>query len=94
MNRNCTIYRGSKRAEMYLYVDEQEDLARVPPELLARFGRLDVVMKLELYPQRRLARADANTVLEAIAQQGFYLQMPPQEGVDVAPPPGLDNYLG
>ncbi len=93
MNRRCTIYRGSKVAEMYLYVDEKEDLAPVPEPLLARFGRLEAVMTLALHPQRRLARADVGTVLQAIAQQGFYLQMPP-EGVELAPPPGLDNHLG
>ena len=94
MNRRCTIYRGSKVAEMYLYVDEQEDLARVPEALLGRFGRLEAVMTLELHPQRRLARADVGAVLQQIESQGFYLQMPPQEGVVLAPPPGLDNHLG
>lgn len=94
MNRHCTIYRGSKVAEMYLYVDEKEDLARVPEALLARFGRLEAVMTLELHPQKKLARADAGTVLQQIESQGFYLQMPPQEGVELAPPPGLDNHLG
>ncbi len=94
MNRHCTIYRGSRVAEMYLYVDEKEDLARVPEALLARFGRLEAVMTLELHPQKKLARADAGTVLQQIESQGFYLQMPPQEGVELAPPPGLDNHLG
>ena len=93
MNRHCTIYRGSKVAEMYLYVDQTEDLARVPEALLARFGRLEVAMTLELHPQRKLARADIGAVLQQIDSQGFYLQMPPQEGV-IAPPPGLDNHLG
>lgn len=94
MNRHCTIYRGSKVAEMYLYVDEKEDLARVPEALLTRFGQLEAVMTLELHPQKKLARADAGTVLQQIESQGFYLQMPPQEGVELAPPPGLDNHLG
>ncbi len=94
MNRQCTIYRGSKVPEMYLYVDETEALARVPETLLARFGRLEAVMTLELNPQRRLARADAAAVLQQIENQGFYLQMPPQEGFLQAPPPGLDNHLG
>lgn len=94
MKRNCTVYRGSKVAEMYLYVDEKEGLARVPESLLARFGRLEAAMTLELYPQRRLARADVAKVLQQIESQGFYLQMPPQEGVVQTPPPGLDNRLG
>ena len=93
MNRRCTVYRGSKVAEMYLYVDEHEALTRVPPELQARFGRLEPVMTLDLSPQRKLARADVVAVLQQIESQGFYLQMPPQDAT-LAPPPGLDNLLG
>ena len=35
------------------------------------------VMLLQLAPGRKLARADAQQVLAAIEEQGFYLQMPP-----------------
>jgi uncharacterized protein YcgL (UPF0745 family) len=62
---------------MYLFVDQQEDLERVPPTLLARFGRPVEAMRIELTPERRLARSEAPTVLEAISVRGFYLQMPP-----------------
>jgi len=34
-------------------------------------------MRLELTPQRRLSRSEAPAVLDAITNQGFYLQMPP-----------------
>ncbi|MFB3105055.1 MAG: YcgL domain-containing protein, partial [Pseudomonadales bacterium] len=37
--RSVTIYRSSKRDGMYLYVDRDELLSRVPEELLKRFGR-------------------------------------------------------
>ena len=36
-------------------------------------------MTLLLSPDRKLARAEAAVVLDAIEQQGFYLQMPPSE---------------
>ena len=52
-------------------------LSDVPPELLARFGKPAPVMTLHLTPGRKLARADAATVLASIDRQGFYLQMPP-----------------
>jgi uncharacterized protein YcgL (UPF0745 family) len=35
-------------------------------------------MTLLLDPQRVLARVDVKQVLEAINEQGFFLQMPPQ----------------
>jgi uncharacterized protein YcgL (UPF0745 family) len=62
---------------MYLYVDKANDLVDVPDELLARFGEPEPVMALMLDPARKLARASAVEVLEQIAEQGFYLQMPP-----------------
>jgi len=76
----CTIYRSSKVDEMYLYVDRKEDLARVPEVLLERFGRPEPAMTLVLHEGRKLARADIAKVIEAVQRQGFYLQMPPEEG--------------
>lgn len=75
----CTIYRSSKVEEMYLYVDKKEALARVPEGLLQRFGRPQPALTLVLSPARKLARADAAKVIEAIEKQGFYLQMPPED---------------
>ena len=63
---------------MYLYVDRSEGLKRVPDSLLDRFGHPLSALVLELHPQRRLARASASDVLDAIETQGFYLQMPPR----------------
>jgi uncharacterized protein YcgL (UPF0745 family) len=76
-NQLCNIYRSSKNEGMYLYVDKQEDLSRVPEALLQRFGKPQLAMTLALSTERKLARADAEKVLAAIAEQGFYLQMPP-----------------
>ncbi len=74
----CSVYRSSRVEGMYLYVDKKDDLARVSEDLLARVGKLELAMTLALYPERKLARADVNKVLEAIVENGFYLQMPPQ----------------
>jgi uncharacterized protein YcgL (UPF0745 family) len=80
VKRLCRIYRSSRREEMYLYVDRQRDLADVPDVLLRQFGTPVEVMTLLLTPEKKLARADGATVLEQIATQGFYLQMPPGPG--------------
>jgi uncharacterized protein YcgL (UPF0745 family) len=61
-------------------VDAQEDLARVPEALLATFGELSVVLTLALHPERKLARADVNKVIESVEKQGYYIQAPPSEG--------------
>lgn len=72
-----TIYKGSKREEMYLYVPFGDELKELPEALLGQFGELEVVMSLKLDRDRRLARVAAVDVLAAIEEQGFFLQMPP-----------------
>ena len=71
------IFRSSKRDGMYLYVDTDESLSRVPADLLKRFGQPVEIMEMQLEPSRKLARAEAASVLEQIETAGFYLQLPP-----------------
>jgi uncharacterized protein YcgL (UPF0745 family) len=73
----CEIYKGNKKAEMYLYVPLKKGLEDVPEVLLQSFGELELVMKLELNPSRKLARVDVATVMKDIQDKGFYLQVPP-----------------
>ena len=75
----CSIYRNPRVEGMYLYVDKKEGVARVPDALLAKFGKLELGMTLLLHPERKLARAEVGKVMEAIREQGFYLQMPPRD---------------
>jgi uncharacterized protein YcgL (UPF0745 family) len=79
--RLCTVYKSLREDEMYLFVDREDDLSRVPELLLEKFGTPQRVTQLVLTPERKLARAEAPKVLEAIDSQGFYLQMPPPKYV-------------
>ena len=74
----CTIYRSPKKEGMYLYVDKKENLERVPESLLKIFGKPAFAMTLMLGPDRKLARVDRDEVVLAIAEQGYFLQMPPK----------------
>jgi uncharacterized protein len=73
----CQVYKSLREDDMYLFVDQRDGLDRVPDTLLKRLGKTSLVTTLVLTPGRRLARAQAPRVLEAIREQGFYLQMPP-----------------
>jgi len=73
----CQVFRSSKRAEMYLYVDKSRGLSDVPEALLSRFGDPFPVMVLQLSGSRKLARADVAEVLASIRERGYYLQLPP-----------------
>ena len=81
-SRLCEVFRSPRREGMYLYVDRAEGMARVPEALLQAFGTPQSALILKLETSRRLARADAAEVLAAVAEQGYYLQMPPANAAD------------
>ena len=75
--RTVWIYRSSNRAETYVYLPKADEFTSLPKDLLKAMGRLELVMEIELYPGRKLARAKAEAVLTALEERGYYLQMPP-----------------
>lgn len=74
---NCAIYKGHKKIDHYLYIEKKDDFSRVPDALLKMLGELELVMTLELGPNRILAQADVNEVRKSLREQGYYFQMPP-----------------
>jgi uncharacterized protein YcgL (UPF0745 family) len=73
------IYKGTRRAETYLYVPGEGDFQRVPQELMDAMGTLELVMELELDEQRRLARVDAKEIMKSVSRVGYFLQLAPIE---------------
>ena len=73
------IYKGSRRAETYLYVPEKNNFQRVPQDLLDALGALELVMELEIEERRRLARVDAKDVMKSVLRMGYFLQLAPIE---------------
>ncbi len=73
----CDIYRSPKKEGLYLYVPQSTGLQGLPAELLSLFGKPERTLTLLLSETRQLARADITKVLQGIADQGFYLQLPP-----------------
>ena len=78
----CKVYRSDKKAETYLYLAEALPFTDLPDELQERFGEPAFVMSLKLSTDRELARVHVNKVLESLAEQGFYLQLPPKLPVE------------
>ena len=97
----CSIYKSSKKDEMYLYIARPEvneneteatdPLAVMPDALRTAFGRATFVMDLELSESRKLARVNVLHVLDSIETKGFFIQMPPEGLIDpnAAEPEGL-----
>ena len=74
----CTIFKGNRERELYVYVPWKAGEKNIPEALRQRMGALVQVMTLEIGPDRKLARADAARVLADIRDKGYYLQMPPE----------------
>ncbi|GAB2716688.1 YcgL domain-containing protein [Halomonas garicola] len=73
----CEVFKSSRKEEMYLYVDKRQGLEEIPEALLEQFGKPVPVFTLLLTADKPLARVNAADVLAAIADQGYYFQMPP-----------------
>lgn len=78
----CTIYRSTKKEELYLYVAKKTGLAEVPPALLEHFGVPQEAFTLLLTPERKLAKEDSAAVISSIQEKGYFLQMPPLNEAD------------
>ena len=71
-----SIYKGKKKQDSYLYIENEDDFSRVPDELKGVLGELSYVMTIELSMEKKLAQADAAQVILQLQENGFYLQIP------------------
>ena len=73
----CSVFKSPKKQEMYLYVERKKGIASLPDNLKNIFGEPEHVLDMVLTPKKKLARTDAQKVLDELLLNGFYLQMPP-----------------
>ena len=74
---HCWVYKGSRRAETYLFLAREEGFEVIPQALWEAMGHLEQVLDIDLTECQRLARADVSVVRAALAEKGYYLQLPP-----------------
>jgi uncharacterized protein YcgL (UPF0745 family) len=79
----CTIFKGKREPELYVYVPWKAGEANIPEDLRTRMGALTAVMTITIGPDKKLARARAENVLNDIREKGYYLQLPPEIGGQV-----------
>jgi uncharacterized protein YcgL (UPF0745 family) len=73
----CTIYKCSKKADTFLYVEKADDFSKVPDELKKLIGTPKLFMTLNLDGRKKLGQADLAKVKSELLDKGFYLQLPP-----------------
>lgn len=76
---HCSIYKGRRAPDTYLFVPVRDDFTAVPVSVLQAMGPLEHVMELVLTPERKLARVSAVTVMRRLLVQGCYVQLPPRD---------------
>jgi len=85
MVMQCFVYKGQRKDDHYLYLPAtySADKTPVPAAILDLLGDLQLVTEFELHEGKHLAQADPQQVLSDLQIQGFYLQMPRQDLVDI-----------
>ena len=73
----CAVYKSSRRADTYLFVEKRDVFDVVPEPLMEMFGTPMLVMIVPLSKRDHLGIADIEKVRTALVEQGFYLQLPP-----------------
>lgn len=73
---HCDVYKGDKKDDVYLYVDHDDGLDRVPEDLLQQLGEPTISISFILSEDRVLARQDSKRVLRNLVEHGYHLQLP------------------
>ena len=75
----CSVYKSSKKAQTYLFINKRDDFSDVPEALMKMFGTPVMVTVLNLATKTKLGFADLDKVKENLSSQGYYLQLTPPE---------------
>ena len=73
----CYVYKSRTRPDTYVYLAQKDGFEAMPGMLLQRLGVLEAAPEFDRLPGRKLARADADSVIRALRESGCYLQLPP-----------------
>ena len=73
------VLAGKCKPDTYIFIPSEKEPEDIPTELLLLLGELREVITLDITPEKQLARCTGAEVLEAVANAGYYLQMPPGE---------------
>jgi len=71
------VYKSKRKVDTYLFIEKRDDFSKVPEVLLNTFGKPIFVMLINIGNRETLAGADISKVKANLAEQGYYLQIPP-----------------
>jgi len=76
---STSTYRHHKKEATYLYVSQQFGWEKLPEALQQQFPKDHLVIDFDMSPERKLARVDGTKVYDALASEGYFLQLPPAD---------------
>lgn len=82
---HCFVYASQRKADTYLWLDRRDHFDILPASLVLLLGDLRFALEVELHSDRRLPHEDTEIVMQHLRNQGWHLQLPPQETLAVAP---------
>ncbi|MDR3447111.1 MULTISPECIES: YcgL domain-containing protein [unclassified Dyella] len=81
---HCFVYASQRKPDTYLWLGRRDDFECIPESLSLMLGDLRFVLEVELSGERKLPQQDAREVLQHIQEQGWHLQLPPNEALATA----------
>lgn len=73
----CFIYKSLKKQFLYLYIGKKDDFTSIPEALFNSLGQLELIIEMELTPERKLAKEDTTKVIASLNEKGYFIQWPP-----------------
>jgi uncharacterized protein YcgL (UPF0745 family) len=82
----CFVYKCSEKQQLYVFVKNKDDFSCLPETLISNLGNLELVIEMELTPDRKLAKENAVQVIASLNEKGYFIQMP---AVSISAPTSL-----
>lgn len=83
----CVVYKSLKKDETFLFIETTTPLSDLPADLIKVLGQTEMLMTLNLTPEKKMARGNASEIMISIEKHGFHLQMPENPQLKVNPLP-------
>lgn len=88
---HCFVYASLRKPDTYLWLSRHDDFTCIPESLALMLGELRFALEVELSGERKLPQEDAALVMEHLREQGWHLQMPPQQTLAAANHPAYKS---
>ncbi len=83
----CFVYASLSKADRFLWLNVRDDFSVVPEPLALMLGEMRFVLEVQLDPNRKLPREDTVQVIKNLRDQGWHLQLPPNQTIATANQP-------